>query len=534
MSKRFLTLNIGAANIELAEFEGDAKGALTLVNYGVAILDAPLDSGNAETILSPALLSLVREKGFKPGKVAVSISGQMIFARFAAIPMTGGGDHFEQMVRYEIEQNVPFPIDEMVCDRQILGDTEAGDKSVAIVAAKTDQIEAITTALVHSGFTPELVGVAPIALSNAIDFQNAGDDSCRILLDIGARTTSLVIIEGEKVYTRAIPIAGNSVTKEIATVLDLPLEEAEAFKRDRAYVSAGGVTEDADPVVDRAAKACRAVLTRIHAEISRSINFYRSQQHGSAPVKLYLTGGGALLAGTTEFFTESLGIEVTFFNPFEAVAVGPKVDTSALETECACLSAPVGLAYQLLEVARFTINLMPPALLTERGEKAKIPYLIAGGVALLAGLFLVYLSFNTEAEALNERCQAIEGRVSLLNQFDKKVTSAVKALEEESALAETLRQRLVSRSLAVKRLNAVREALQPGMWIDHWDNSGVTIRGWKDRVKGVGGKTAAEVVVDKIKTKNQVVDPDGVKIANMSAVGSNNEIEQFTVEVKFK
>ena len=65
MAKKFLTLNIGAATVELAEYEAGAKGALTLVNYGTAALSAPLDGGNAETILSPALLEIVREKGIK-------------------------------------------------------------------------------------------------------------------------------------------------------------------------------------------------------------------------------------------------------------------------------------------------------------------------------------------------------------------------------------------------------------------------------------------------------------------------------------
>ena len=173
MSKKLLTLNIGAANVELAEYEEGAKGALTLVNYGIVPLAAPLDGGNAETILSPALLELVREKGIRPGKVAVSISGQLVFPRLAAIPAAGGEEHFEQMVRYEVEQNIPFPIDEMTCDRQVLGDTENGDKSVLIVAAKTDQVEAITGAVAAAGFTPELVDVAPLALVNVLSAARA-------------------------------------------------------------------------------------------------------------------------------------------------------------------------------------------------------------------------------------------------------------------------------------------------------------------------------------------------------------------------
>ena len=72
MGKKFLTLDIGAANVALAEYEAGSKGALTLLNYGIAPLSAPLDSGDAATILVPAIMDIVREKGIRPGPVAVS------------------------------------------------------------------------------------------------------------------------------------------------------------------------------------------------------------------------------------------------------------------------------------------------------------------------------------------------------------------------------------------------------------------------------------------------------------------------------
>ena len=179
MAKRYLTLDIGASSVKLAEYEG-GKGGLTLVNYGIAALAAPLDAGNAGALLSPALLEIVREKGIKPGPVAVSISGQMVFPRFASIAAAGGADKFDQMVRFEIEQNIPFPIDEMICDRQILGDNENGEKNVMIVAAKIDQVEDIAAAVRGAGFTPELVDVAPIAITNAKGEILQGDSESEI------------------------------------------------------------------------------------------------------------------------------------------------------------------------------------------------------------------------------------------------------------------------------------------------------------------------------------------------------------------
>lgn len=533
MAKKYLTLNIGASSIQLAEYEAGAKGALTLVNYGMAPLAAPLDVGNADTVLSPALLEIVRERGIKPGRVSLSVSGQMVFPRFAAIPMAGGEDRFEQLVRYEIEQNIPFPIDEMVCDRQVIGDTENGDKSVMIVAAKVDQIEAITAAVVAAGFVPELVDVAPIALTNVLHHASPDSTRCAVVLDIGAKTTSLVIVEGDKIYNRSIPVAGNTITKEISTAFGCSLEEAEQLKREKGYVSMGGVTEDDDDAADRISKVCRAVMTRLNAEVSRSINFYRSQQGGGKPEVLYLTGGTALLPQTDVFFAESLQLEVTYFNPFETIGVGPKVDAAALETDGALLAATAGVALHAAEESRFSINLLPPSLVEARAEKAKIPFVIAGGLALVAGLVLVMMSFDRDTAVIQAQSDAVQGQVDALVGFNRKIEAAKARQGEVEAKAELTRQLLVSRSAAIQRINAVRNSLSKGIWIEKWEGGKITFRYWADQVKAAAGKTVGEGVVDKLKHQSAIV-PESVKIADMSAIGKDAQVQQFTVELKFK
>ena len=537
MSKKLLTLNIGAANVELAEYEEGAKGALTLVNYGIVPLAAPLDGGNAETILSPALLELVREKGIRPGKVAVSISGQLVFPRLAAIPAAGGEEHFEQMVRYEVEQNIPFPIDEMTCDRQVLGDTESGDKSVLIVAAKTDQVEAITAAVAAVGFTPELVDVAPLAVVNVLSSARAAE-GCVVVLDIGAKTTSLAIAEGERIYNRSIPVAGNAITREIGAALGCGPDEAEEIKREKGYVSLGGVVEDEDEAADRVSKVCRAVLTRLNAEISRSINFYRSQQGGGAPVRLYLTGGTALLPQIDQFFAESLGIEVEYLNPFEEIAVGPRVDAAALESDGAQIAATAGLARHLAGSARFTINLLPPSLVEARAEKARIPFVAAAGVALVAALAGVWVSVSGDASVVAEKCEEVAAREAALSNMDRQVQAAQAALEAKEAEAAELCRLFASRTAAIRRLWAVSKAIdgRPGVWIDRWGAAGVTIRQWNDgRKAGGDGKTSAESIAGAIgRNDTNVIDTASVKIAAMSEIGPKADVKQFTVEFKCK
>lgn len=548
MAKKFLTLNIGAASIQLAEYEAGSGGALTLLNYGTADLAAPIDAGNADTILSPAIMQIVREKGIKPGKVALSVSGQMAFPRPCAIAAAGGGDKFEQMVRYEVEQNIPFPLDEMVCDHQVLGDTENGDKAVLIVAAKIDQIEAITSAVTAAGFSPEIVDVAPVALVNALRTLKGDDGSSVIILDIGAKTTSLIIAEGEKLYLRAIPVAGNTITKDIAQHLGCTLEEAENYKRQSAYVSLGGVTEDEDPTLDSISKICRKDMTRLNAEISRSVNFFRSQQNGGAPSKLYITGGSALLPQTAEFFADSLGIEVEFFNPFENISVGPRVDAQSLETAAAFLGATAGLAIHAAGNAPISINLLPPSILAERAEVKRIPVLAVAGVALVAALAGVLFAVNHSIDVIDAQTDSISGMASSLKSFEAKIKTAEAAADEQFAESSAMRDLVFKRVSLAAHLHAVRFALEkdskgePLLWIEKWEDGKVTIRGWKDRVKtfidnaaakGASERTAPEIVVARLKAHPAVV-ADSVKVTDMSTLGKDGSIEQFAVELEFK
>ena len=534
MSKKFLTLNIGAATVELAEYEVGSKAELTLVNYGKAPLPAGFDVSDAEAAIPAALGEIVHATGIRPGPVAMSVSGQMAFQRFAAIPAAGGEERFEQMVRYEIEQNVPFPIDEMVCDRQILGDTESGDKSVMIVAAKIDQIEALTSAVSAAGFSPVLVDVAPIAITNALRLNRPEDaEGCVVLLDIGAKTSSLVIAEGDRIYNRSIPVAGNAITKEIAAALGCSAEEAEQAKIEKGYVSLGGVVEDEDEAADRISKVCRAVLSRLNAEISRSINFYRSQQGGSAPSKFYLAGGSSVLPQTCEFFAESLQIDVEPLNPFEAVAVGPKVDGDALAYDAASLAATAGLAARMADTARFAVNLLPPSIVEARAEKARIPIVAAAGVAAVAALVLATLAVGRETEAVEARRDAVVEKVNTLKKLDGQVKAAEKEMESETANSDAVRGLLFLKARSSARINAVRASLAPGMWLQKFSDNRVSVRYWKDRVKGSGGKTPAELVAEKLKGK-PIVMPESVKISDMCEIGKTAQVVQFTVELKFK
>jgi hypothetical protein len=352
-----------------------------------------------------------------------------------------------------------------------------------------------------------------------------------------------VILEGDKVYNRSIPIAGRNITREIAQMFGCTIDEAEALKIERGYVSLGGVAEDEDETSDRISEVCRAVMTRLQAEISRSVNFYRSQQGGGAPVKLYLTGGTALLPQIDSFFAESLQVDVEFFNPFDFIVPGSGIDVEALGADGALLSPTAGLALHMAGLARFAINLLPPSILAARAERAKIPVLAVAGGLLIVSLVLVLLGVGRQTENLQATIDGIQSKVTTLRSFEKKLKDAEASVAREQASADAVRKILNARYAALARLMAVRGSLSGGMWIHSWQDGKITVRGWKDRLDKMvsdaarlsGGKrlTASELVVAKLKGCVVVV-PESVKISDMTTLGKGAALEQFTVELKFK
>ena len=280
-SDRIIALDVGASGVTLAEFSLKGAGTIELVKYGYESLGLGPDTDvDLSSYVVATVKELLAEQGVKPGPILISISGRDVFPRYVKLPPVAG-DKVLQMIAYEAEQNVPFPIDEVEWDHQLLGETEDG-LAVMLVAVKTEIVTQLTDAVIAAGCDPQVVDTAPLALFNAAAHNYRDVEECVVVLDIGARSTNLVFIDNGKVFSRSIPVAGNLITNEIAKEFEVSFDDAEELKKQHAFVAFGGVYAGADDeTADRISKITRSIMTRLHAEVNRSINFYRSQQGGT-------------------------------------------------------------------------------------------------------------------------------------------------------------------------------------------------------------------------------------------------------------
>ncbi len=546
-SDRILALNVGAGKIVLAEYLVKSGRQPELLNYGTVDLgiDPETDTESASLIV-PAIREIMKTRGIRPAPLMLALSGQVVFPRFVKLPAVGH-EKLLQMIQYEVEQNVPFPIEEIVWNYQFIGDDSSGEQSAMIVAAKTENVREITDCVVAAGLEPEVVDVAPMALYNCLRYNYGDQSGCTVLLDIGARSTNLIFLEDEKIYSRCIPVAGNAITQELAKSFQISFQDAEKLKCERAFVSLGGVYASEDEQAERISKIVRNVVTRLHAEISRSVNFYRSQQGGSAPVRMFLTGGSSVLPHLDTFFREKLQVEVAYLNPFTNIGLSGKINRDRVGADAFVLAETVGLALRRSLACPIEMNLMPPEIVKRKSFKKRIPFfgLAAVGVLLSLGIWTMY---ERQMGALYAfQSERVSAKLASCKKMQEKLTKVEKSRAVVQTKADALKEVLDERSVWLKRIDAIRNSLFDGVWLTEMapikdgegNVSGIRIvgRGWSDKLKAVEEKaaaagrkvTAVEELRDRLKAQSVFgKGPQDVKIVGVKDYKAY--LIEFTIE----
>lgn len=460
-----LAADIGSSGIKLAEFKPLADGGLELVNFAVGSLELdPHNDSDRSAYIVTTLRELLREKGIKSGKALVSVPGQSVFSRFVKLP-TVDKDKVYQIIYYEAQQNVPFPIDEVVWDYQLIGGDE-GELNVMLVAIKAEIIEGLTDCVEAASLDPDLVDVAPMAIYNAVRYNYADLEGCTLVVDIGARSTDLIFLENNRIFSRSIPVAGNTVTQQIMREFELSFADAEEMKRAHAFCSFGGAYEGpASETADRVSKTVRNVMTRMHAEINRSINFYRSQQGGAKPTRILLTGGSSTIPYTDVFLKEKLKVEVDYLNPFRNVAVHEAIPTEDIAENANLLAEVVGLALRRVLSCPIEINLMPLRVLSEKAFRRKTPFFVASLIGAALTIFIWCVFFSRMTQIRQTKLSHVQAERRKLEAVEQRLQESENAVEAELTMLNRLSALSGKRTIWLKLLDEIHAALPEGMWL---------------------------------------------------------------------
>ena len=289
--------------------------------------------------ISDAIQSAVRNSGSNSKYCAVAVSGSAVFTKTISLPANLAEADIESQVQIEANQYIPYPLDEISLDFEVLGASprNADMVDILLAASKNENVESRQDALESLGLKARVVDVESFAIANAFELirERDGIRSAETvgIFDVGSDLSSLLILRnGRVVYTRDHPFGGNQLTEEIMRRYDMTPEQANFFMRGEP-----GPENFEDEVLEP------FMLNVVH-QISRALQFYSSSAEFSNIRTIYLSGTMASVKGLADVVEQELGIKTSVADPVAGLDLAPSVAVAALNRNSPNLMVAMGLA----------------------------------------------------------------------------------------------------------------------------------------------------------------------------------------------
>ena len=432
-SSEQLIINCGASRVTAAVVSSSG-GALQIeklvtesLNYDYSNDDAWLGA------VGVALHTLHHQHKFS-GNASFIIPGNQVLTKTIRIPHVEESKR-AQIIAFEAQQNIPYPLHEVVWDTQVVGD-DGVETEVLFIACKSNTIEEFCGEVGRAGFLVDTINAATVLDYNAIQFAYPTLDEDVLLINIGARSTNLLFKNPDGFFVRNIQLGGNSLTQNIADSIGKPFAKADEVKH--KFFSGELDYSDDDSGAKLLTSCSDSFMRRMGQEITRSIVNYRRQKGGAAPKRILLSGRGALLEGLAEQLSTSQKVGVEFFDPLQDVTLSGELasDSTSLRLET---SEIIGAAAQHMVADSAGVNLLPDEVQREMEFGSKKPYLMLAAVCLALAPWSVFLGNKALGSTYEKAAQATQAHVAplqsrhsqILDNTDKaiKISASIRRVE---------------------------------------------------------------------------------------------------------
>jgi type IV pilus assembly protein PilM len=340
-------LDISSSSVKAMEFSQTSSG-YRVDHFGVE----PLPSNAVtEKVISDvdavgeSIRQVMKKSSSKAKKCCLAVAGSAVITKVITMPANLSGEDLEGQIQLEADQYIPYALEEVNLDFDILGPTEENPETIDVLlaASRSENVDMRVAAAEAAGLTPIVMDVEAYAIENVFPIltetvENRGRDKTVAILDIGATMTSLNVLEDHKmVYTREQPFGGKQLTEEIMHQYGLTFEEAGLAKKE------GGLPENyisdlLEPFKNTAAQ-----------QANRFLQFYYSASQHVTVDHLLLAGGCAAIPGLDERISNETGIQTTIANPFSHLSLGSKINPQALGSDASSMLIACGLALRAFD-----------------------------------------------------------------------------------------------------------------------------------------------------------------------------------------
>jgi len=338
----YIGVDFGRRSAELVQLKW-TSGSWELHEIARAELPPGDDVGQCGEILR----EVIRSSAFRGRKAATTLGIDDLDVRPLRLP-AADPDELAEMVRFEIEGYLPYPIHEALIDYVNTGEVaERGQRKVEVIAVSTrrESVETQVSVLRKAGLRTQVVDMGPCALSRAL---GGAEKGVIAVLDLGMQCSVIGIVEdGNLIFCRRVECGGKHITDAIAQKLDLSGDRAEDIKV-RHGLEMGPMTDVGDDDESDISRVifdvARESLDRIAREVEKSLGYCAANRRGLRAQKLLLAGGGAMMENADQFFTERLGMPTEVGDPFKGIDLGASPIAHRLARQAPLYTVAVGLA----------------------------------------------------------------------------------------------------------------------------------------------------------------------------------------------
>jgi type IV pilus assembly protein PilM len=310
-------LDIGSHSVKVVELEALANKQYRLVNWGVSqpLAEAIVDGEIMDRqLVTDAISNLLDSRGIKTRQVVAAVSGRAVIVKKITMNKLSAEDA-QQAVYWEAEQHVPYDINDVSLDFEILGQApnDPQQMQVLLVAAKKDMVISFSDLIREAGLTPTIVDVDSFAAQNAIEANyDLAPEEVVAVLNVGSEMTNINIVQaGVPYFTKDLQVGGSTFTEAIQRKYNLSHAEAAAAVRGES-----GPGLDVTSVIEQSCEGIATALDRAQA-------YLRTAGEAGSISRILVCGGSALTPGITEFLNRRFHVSAEIVNPLARILYDP-------------------------------------------------------------------------------------------------------------------------------------------------------------------------------------------------------------------
>ena len=336
-------MDISSSSIKMVELVDAGKGAMRVEHYCIEPLakDAVVD-GNVANLeaVTDAVQRAWKKLGSRTKNVALALPAAAVITKKIVVAAGLREQELELQVETEANQYIPFALEEVNLDFQVVGPAPSSPEEVEVLiaASRKEKVEDRVAVAEAAGLKALVMDVDSYAVQTSFDlikkqFPEEGKDQNVALVDFGANVTNITVLRDDQaVYTREQAFGGAQLTQDIMRQYGMSLEEAEQMKR------AGGLPENYE------AEVLRPFMESAALEIQRAMQFFFTSTPYNTVDHILLTGGSAVIPGLDEIVSTRTQVNTVIANPFSSMAISPRIQLKRLVTDAPSLMVACGLA----------------------------------------------------------------------------------------------------------------------------------------------------------------------------------------------